>query len=74
MVGGLFSKPITTTMKTKSTLALFALLLVTLFPSCTTIVDPTPVTTTQQATTTTTAATDPYTGTATYKKTTTTTY
>lgn len=58
-------------MKTKAILALFALASASLFPSCTTVVEPSPVpVTTQQATTT---EVSPYTGSTTYKKTTTTT-
>ncbi len=64
-------------MKTKTTIALIALALASaaLFTSCTTVIDPSPapVTTTQQATTTSTQQ-DPYTGSTTYKKTTTTNY
>ncbi len=59
-------------MKTKAILALIALASASILPSCTTVVDPhssAPVTT-QQATTT---EVSPYTGSTTYKKTTTTT-
>ncbi len=58
-------------MKTKAILTLIALVSASILPSCTTVVDPSPMpVTTQQATTT---EVSPYTGSTTYKKTTTTT-
>jgi hypothetical protein len=67
-----------TNLKTMKTIlsGLTAMFVVAVLPSCTTNVVP-PVTapvTTEQATTTTTSRVDPYTGTTTYKKTTTTAY
>lgn len=64
----------TNNMKTKITTAFMALSVITLFASCTTIVKPATPEVTTQATTTTSAETNPYNGSTTYKKTTTTNY
>jgi hypothetical protein len=70
LLGRKANQPQLNTMKLK--LLILAIASAAIFPSCTTVVDPDPVTT-EATTTTTTAASNPYTGTTTQRRTTTTT-
>ena len=61
-------------MKTRTIITLTTLLTFAAFlPSCTAVIDPTPMTSQEATTTTTSSQSNPYTGTTTQKKTTTTT-